>query len=321
VSIPRKNHYLSEFFLANFTQRTSRKDFLTVVDLSTGKIRRSRPKNEAVQRDYFRVDAPGVDDFAFEKLLAQHEGRVANTINQIISTSQIPDEQDFDDLLLYIAHLYISVPKPRELIRKSFLEMSDLMLEMSVSSKERWEETFEQCKEVQDGTIKDIPSYEEMFEDVMQKRIKSAPNASYEVALFWQLAIQTLPYFAKRQWSVFVTTPEHPFITSDFPVVPYFEKDKPNKYAIGLADVDLSLWVPISSTHALLGSFELQSTSLSLPPADVGSLNSHTLSFCHRYAYAANEGVPCCLLDGRKGTLRGITEEIHQYRQSMKKIA
>ncbi len=67
MSVSRHHHYLSQCYLKGFTQGSSKKSKLTVIDLKEKKRFEIIPRNVGGMRDFNRVEIEGVDPEVVEK--------------------------------------------------------------------------------------------------------------------------------------------------------------------------------------------------------------------------------------------------------------
>src|SRR5713101_4902026 len=108
--LARRHHFLPQFYLAGFTYSASRDDFLWVLDQSEAKQWRARPAEIAHQRDFYRVDLPGVAPDSIERAFSIFEARAAPIVKRVIDTRHLPSGEDFVVLLNLIAWIAVKIP-------------------------------------------------------------------------------------------------------------------------------------------------------------------------------------------------------------------
>jgi len=167
---PRKHHYVPQFYLRGFA---GDKGQLLVTDRPSEKVFRTNPGNVAAQRDFNTIEAEGADPHVVEKALAEFEGKVAPALERIKAVKSLANAEDRNLLMNLICGLAIRNPRQRATINDFAGEIMQIMLEMSVATKERWDGQVAQMK--QDGAWDENTtiSYEEMQKFVKEKNIRS----------------------------------------------------------------------------------------------------------------------------------------------------
>ena len=115
VDYPRRHHYIPKFYLVGFTPSGEENDFLFVLDKDSGKQWKAKPENVAHQRDFYRVEIPGVKPDIFENALSKIETQASIIIKNIISSEALPDKEseDFLDLINLVALMTARIPRIR----------------------------------------------------------------------------------------------------------------------------------------------------------------------------------------------------------------
>jgi hypothetical protein len=114
---PRKQHIISEMHLRHFCDRSGN---LFVYEKGRN-TRKSIPRNEAVQRDYFECKVPGYEtNFAVENLLATLETAASPAYESLIEGRPLSAMQ-MASWALYVASIFLRSRKIRdELSPKSY---------------------------------------------------------------------------------------------------------------------------------------------------------------------------------------------------------
>ena len=143
---PRKHHYVPQFYLRGFTDD---KKQLLVTDRPTEKVFRTNPTNVAAQRDFNTI--AGEDPHAVEKAMAEFEGKVAPAVERIKAAQSFANTEDRNALMNLICSLAIRNPRQRATINDFTGEIMQMMLEMALATKERWDGQIAQMK--RDGAL------------------------------------------------------------------------------------------------------------------------------------------------------------------------
>jgi Protein of unknown function (DUF4238) len=86
----RNHHFVSQGYLAGFTENGTRDGRLIVSDLVSCSLFQTKPRNVAAKRDFNRIDAEGQDPDVLERALGEFEGRAASVIRGIGECGDLP---------------------------------------------------------------------------------------------------------------------------------------------------------------------------------------------------------------------------------------
>src|SRR5438552_3319535 len=108
MAIARNQHFVSQGYLAGFTDTGTSKGKLWVSDLVNRSRFFTKPRNVASQRD-FNQTAHSPD--ALEKQLAIVEGKAAAVISAMCKSGQVPPDEDFSYVLNLMCLFVVRNPK------------------------------------------------------------------------------------------------------------------------------------------------------------------------------------------------------------------
>jgi hypothetical protein len=248
--IARKHHYVSEGYLAAFTNTGKSKGVLCAYDQSTGKFFTPKPKHVAFEPDYNRVTAPNVRPDAMETALGHFESSAIREVRRIITTGKLPppDDKEFSWFYNLIGLFAVKCPAVRrasDAARKLALKQ---LMHLTVSSKELYERHLQSAQE--DGFVKpDVDAPYERMKDFVEAdeytiEIPTDEHILTENDVFGQI----LPYLSQRYWSVMTAKTDAPdIITCDRPAPPLLGAER--------------VVFPISPRRALYGTKELECPS------------------------------------------------------------
>ncbi len=100
--ITRRHHYLSQSYLASFTDTGLKDDQFFVLDIQTGHSFRISPLIVCAERDFNRVDVEGHAPDAIEIALAPFEGEAINAIRRVIDSEAFPTDSDWNLILNFL---------------------------------------------------------------------------------------------------------------------------------------------------------------------------------------------------------------------------
>lgn len=290
MSNPRAHHYVPEFFLAGFTPTGSRDDLLCVIDQEQVKRWRAKPKEVAHQRDFYRVEAPGLKADLVEEGLGKIEAMSAEVIRKIAESKCLPDGEDFLTLMTFVALMASRTPRVRNVFAKPMVDMMERMGEMMVSTREHWEQTVEDAK--RNGVeLKGDLSYEKMKDFIENKRYTIEPSQGYHILTLFETMKTICPLLHERNWALLVAregTGE--FICSDDPIgLVWTVKDVPALYGPGFGVGGTELTLPLTKGIAVCGKFEdYASNRMEVGTGTIAAVNSRT-AMGSRCLYSASE--------------------------------
>lgn len=281
----RHHHYISQCYLKGFTKNGAKKSKLTVIDLKQRKTFKSNTRNVGGIRDFNRVNYSKVEPDVLEKELSKFEGEVATALNKIKKTAKF--EGDTKNIILnFIALLAIRSPQMRETWQKFHADIIEKMMDLSLSSKKRWESLKTSHKEEKKGT-----SYEEIKKFHESKAYEIKLKTEYHLHIEFVGINALLPYLNHRKWLlVKANKSTGPFITTDNPInliwnepdkIPPFYRSHP-----GFGLKGTQLYFPVSRELALIGEFDGPEGVIAGTKEYVAALNTKMVLFAYKQVYA-----------------------------------
>ena len=285
---PRRHHYLPRFYLAGFTDSGQRDGRLHVISLQDGHRLIGTPESVGHQRDFYRLD--GVEDGAFEleHAFAEIEGGAATAIRSTINNRQLPaDDELFSYLINFVALMAARVPQTRENFARPLRRVWEMLLEIELSSRERFEALVQQARAAGEQ-IPDV-DYKHLRQSFREGRIVLEVSQAQHIQTLLHAAETLVPLLAARHWRLLFATGAE-FITSDHPVALTWTVPRPPSFygpGFGIAGTDVTL--PLTKSIALLGRLEPQQhDTIELDQRGVASLNSRTGMYAGRIVISGN---------------------------------
>jgi hypothetical protein len=251
-----------------------------------------RPDQAGCERDYYRFDWPDLDPNLLDGAFAHMEGAAAQIINVLGQTHTLPEGDEFETLIGFVAMLAIRSPAMRALYEQNMEHLQKRKLQMLLGNRQLFEQFVEDCH--REG--KELPadfSYERM-------RAFVEDDDAYGVLIprewFVQMIAQRWPDMTKlfmgRNWSLLYAAPDDAqLICSDMPVsiTPTTPDFQPRFLGFGLPQTELT--VPLSRSMAMCGNYEAPSIAAPMPRAYVRNINQRTIAFATRFLYSADETI------------------------------
>ena len=285
----RHHHYLSQCYLKGFTNGGSKKSKLTVFDLQGKKHFETIPRNVGGLRDFNRIDAEGVDQNILEKSLAEFEGAAAASLHKLGEGAKFEGEERILILNL-VALLAVRSPEIREHWRQIYARTAEIMMDLTLVTKERWESQIRQMKK-SGVEVNESVTYEEAkkFHESKAYTIEVARERHIRMEFVGLDAI--IPLLDGRNWLIIKTTNETgPLITTDHPVIlTWNEPDKiPPIYrrSPGYGMKDTQVYFALSKNTALIGEFGGHEGVVEGTRELIAALNSKMLLFAYKQIYS-----------------------------------
>lgn len=259
MATARQHHYIPQFYLRGFTNSRSKSGKLVVLDAIRRAHYETAVKNVGVERDFNRVEVPGIAPDALETAYAGFEGETARSLQGIEANLKFEGDES-----IYALNLAALLAVRHPLMRKQWgdfrAEVARKMLSMVLAEKSRWEATVKRMREAGDPVDESL-TYEELK--------RSWETDGYEISIDRGEHIRTetkvfdtvLRTMVDRKWVMIVADEETgPFVTSDRPVtlmwhkpleMPAIMRDSP-----GYGMTNTEVIFPLSQRLALVGNFD-----------------------------------------------------------------
>jgi hypothetical protein len=285
---PRRHHYLPQFYLAGFTDSGQRDGRLHVTSLEDGRRWIGTPPSVGHQRDFYRLDGVEGGEFELEHAFAEIEGGAATAIKATIETRQLPVDDELSSYLInFVALMAARVPQTRENFARPLKRVWQMLLEIELSSRERFEALVQQAR----AAGEQIPEvdYEHLRQSFREGRIVLEVSQAEHIQTLLNAAETLVPLLAARHWTLLFATGAE-FITSDHPVALTWTVPRPPSFygpGFGIAGTDVTF--PLTKSIALLGRLAPQADdAIELDQRGVASLNSRTGMYARRIIVSGN---------------------------------
>lgn len=288
----KHHHYIPQCYLRGFTRNKSKNSKITVIDLTQKKLFETIPRNVGGVRDFNRIEIDGQPPDALEAAFSKFEGDLAHCLKSFES-NLLFEGKARNYILNLIALLAIRSPFMRENWRQLIASVSEHIMDIELSSKERWESLIRRMRK--DGEkINEEITYEQVkeFHDRKQYDIKVSTGRHIEMEV---KGIDTiLPLLSARKWLVIKANDRTgPFITSDNPVALFWKNRADNPSSMhdspgyGLRSTEVLF--PLSQNLLLLGDFDGKNGVIEGSRETVASINSELISNAVNQIYASRK--------------------------------
>lgn len=269
----RQHHIVPAFYLAGFTDTGRSSGLLHVFDYFTGESYRARPTQAARQRDFYRVEEPGVDRNAVERQLGAVENSIAPVLRQVIARGTLASPAQLGTLLSLASLVHARGRKGRAQIAAGLsASLRTKLLEGEVDAA-RWDQLI--ASEIRFGTNpSELPSYDEARQLADSNDWEAPAARILQVGLISKAQEWLFDGLVDRRWELMRTDPDDcgGFITSDSPLV----WGQPSDPRASLDDPDIEVTFPVSKSLALVSYPTARRATLTATPHVVAHVNTRT---------------------------------------------
>jgi hypothetical protein len=287
---PKKHHYISQFYLAGFSEKYEKDGKLFCYDLLDKKLRISKPINEGYEKYFNRLESNKENLNELEKTLAQCEDIISESFRYIINNKCIPEGKQFQELIYYVSLLGVRNPSIRDTFKEFQNDVYYKALSLTLKDKKDWEEFIKKANKDNDDKYANV-TYEDMKDFIKGRQwdiVEPNENKIYREFLAVDSVYQLL---MKRNWSLYII--EHSnnyFITSDRPVKLYWNNNANYNFGPSFGDKNSELVFPINNQIILYGSFMkpsfIKNDTLDM---EIAFFNTIQLFYYKRHLYSSTE--------------------------------
>jgi len=275
----RRHHVIPSFYLAGFTASGLKDGCLYVFDQGQISSWQSTPMKAGHRRDFYAVDlGPDVDPACFESdVLAPLETEFSRVVRTLVETKKLPEGDDFNVLLNFIAVMATRTPRIRRLVSRVTDMVMKYVVQSQVATDEGWQQFCDCCRRA--GGDLDVAQDQEMRKFIAGGEYTIDLDRTSHVQKIVELVEGTLALLAQRRWSLAIAAPGTPdFVCSDAPVkmVPtaaFGEQDQ-----LHLANPHTLVAMPLTRRTLLWGCYEESPPVVQVNEFCVLSINAITIT-------------------------------------------
>lgn len=286
----RHHHYIPQAYLKGFARKGSERQWYThVTDLSAQRTYTANIRNVCGERDFLRIDLEEYPPDALEKEMSTFESKCISAIRRVADSGRFEGD-DANLTLNLMALLAVRSPEMRESIRGFHEQVAKRLMDISLSSKSRWEK---QTSRIYEGRMAENHiSYERIknFHDKGQYKVALARE--YHIRKEFKMMESVLHALGKRLWTIYTTdASKGEFLTTNRPVtltyiapekVPHFYRRSPG---FGLTNTEV--YFPLTRHAILVGRFDRGGHTKVAQESFIAATNMHMMSHCYGKAFSA----------------------------------
>ena len=238
MSVPKKQHYVPQVYLRNFTDKDS---YYYVFDKSTNKKWRQTPSNSGYSKHFYTVEVDGEKDYFIEKLLAEKVDSLLPEIIVNLQRKKVFNEKDRKDLATFLAFQYLRTPAQRKnynrMIEKGHKRILKLLFSM-----EKYHGLLE--NKIADDQINSI-------EHILNSEdYEIAVSKEGSLKLMLEFADEMIQMLSNHNIIVLEASSKSEFITTDNPYC--MVKEKWSESWSGYGVVNTAKFIPLTPKLAIL---------------------------------------------------------------------
>jgi hypothetical protein len=285
-STARRHHYLPQAYLAAFTDTGSKDGQFFVIEVASGRLFRTSPKNVAAERDFNRVDIEGKAPDAIEQALALFEQCAVQAIRNTIAGKTFPNDEDCNFILNLLGLIAVRNPYLRNSFNRFREEVMHRIGDLLVSNEKIWDNHVQKAREageVINGTV----SFEDVkhFVEERRYRVEFLPEGNLRIE--FRAFDKLLPILGQRTWSLLVAPPDGPeFICSDHPVSLVWKLRRDDTVGYGVKETEV--FFPLSRRMGFYGTFENPLRPVvEIKPGQVATMNRRVALNAEQHVFSA----------------------------------
>jgi uncharacterized protein DUF4238 len=288
MPIPRAHHYIPVFYLKGFTSpNVNEKEYLWVYE--QGKpIRKSKPLNEAHQRDFYSFEDEDGKRHDLEQALSQIESEVAPLFRAINDGYYRFHPNDFDGLTFFMALLWVRGPFGRDLVSGLSAHVMKHVTKKSAEDGAKFARKYEEFLN-ESGTNTHL-SAEEMRAFILSDNWE-VEQKSYGYTL--RKMFEGIPFVSsilrEKSWEVLISQDDNYFCTSDFPIVTIIPGDGEATIGAGFGMPGVEVFFPLTKRSCLLLRDGARGTGRLVSGKLVREINKFLMVGARRYIYTCEK--------------------------------
>lgn len=288
-NLPRRNHYIPQFYLKNFSQD---QENIYRLDKFTGEIRLLPIPVVGFQNDLYTYRNNSGEQESLESTFSEIEARATQVIQMLRSGQTIAD-QDKADLSLFLSCQMVRTPAFQTQLESAHAELHSRIMRMSISMTppERIQEIMNELGEaISPDQARDAI---EFATDVQRSRFNFEFPPEYWIKHMLKLTTDIYPLFYICDWEIRHSVTPFGYLTSDHPFL-LIPGEKPHSFdGVGLLTPKAKKVIPLTADICLIAHEPSEDPVILHTVADKDffrMINQATIRNAERYVFSPSEG-------------------------------
>ena len=287
---PRLQHYIPRFYLSGFVDpdilSSEGKEVLWVYERGK-QVRRSSPKSEAKQRDFYTLDVDGSRNVDVETWFGNLEGQVAPIITGLVKDGRHVTETEREWLALFIGTMQCRTPAGRWLADNRMGPAAAQILKEAAADPSKFRSFIEKNYHMPDSEGFGL---EEIRRDILAGRADDlSARQDFRLLSIIEVGKQVAHILVEMNWQTIHSEGQGFFLTSDDPVVSHVIDERSNRqsFRMGVGVPGVTVWFPLCRTVCLRMNKSCESGCGRWVSAGIRLLNKMTIMCADRWVYAS----------------------------------
>ncbi len=301
---PRLQHYIPRFYLSGFVDpevlRREGKEVLWVYERQK-QIRRSSPKNEARQRDFYTLTLNGSRNVGVETWLANLEDQVAPIIASVAKDDRHVSETEKEWLALFIGTMQGRTPAGRWLAENKIGPAANEILKQAAADHSKLRSFIEENYHLPESHGFDL---EEIRQDILAGRAESiSARQDFRLQSIIEVGKMVAQVLLEMNWQTIYSEGPSFFLTSDDPVVSHTIDEQANRFHLrmGVGAPGVNIWFPLCRTVCLRINKSCESGCGRWVSAGIRLINKLAIMCADRWVYASERSAKLKRLVDKRG--------------------
>lgn len=287
MGIPRAHHYIPQFYLDRFADpiksKAAGKSILWVYEQKR-QIRKSTPKNEAHQRDFYAYEEAGEKKQDIEKALGQIESHIAPILRKTDAPDYFFAEAEKLAMASFVALMFTRVPSHREYTDNLFGQFLKTWLQEKSKDPEKFKTDYEAFLTERGPT--EIPA-DDMRNIILEGKWEVEQTSSaFNLGTMTQMSMDLTPVIFSLGWEIWHTDSDQLFLTSDNPVITSLPGNASMSFGMGFGIPGVEVIFPLSARACLVMKGGAAEGSAIVTNPAVRDINKRVMVCARRYLYA-----------------------------------
>jgi hypothetical protein len=284
---PKLHHLVPAFYLAGFTKAGTHEGKLHVFDYLRNRHYSSSPRQVGRQKDFFRINEPGVDPYVLERELGKVESDYGAILQEIKTENRISKPQHRSEVLELAALIYAKTSRSRQQLAAGLARSLLRKLTVGEVNEDEWEK-IRQAELRAGADPSSVPPFDVVRELVVRGTWTPIAPRILQVGMVGEVFEMMLDALSQRRWELMRTDADSNggFITSDNPLtwgdVPRADVRSNNPR---IDDPDVEVTFPLSQSAALVSYRGARAANFQATDSIVAHINSRTLFLCNGAVY------------------------------------
>lgn len=292
VSEPRIHHWISQSYLARFTERGDKKSNLFAIDLAQRKIFTPSPRNVCGKRDFNKVISPDLSPDALETSLNSFETIADRALEEVIENRRAFKPKTWAIVLNFMALLATRNPLMRKRAERIYGRRLVQRLESATDTPEKFAALVSAAQAAGDLNKDIVPDYERHREFLKSRRFKLSFDPGFHVVGEFKTLDKVLSQLATRRWLLLEAASDSGgFITTDRPVtLCHSDGSGPSPHRpLGYATRDTMVLFPLSPQLLAVGTLGGREGITRVSREVVAKANCTMIQHCDKLLFSPHQ--------------------------------